>query len=269
MTDQAIDCTLLLGKDHVVFGEYAITAQAGGRTAAAISVGMDAFTRARAFKGDVDAPNEDAVLTLDEGERTLLAVADAHYGHEASHTLLQRLAQLERIPRNVLDLYRELRELAAPREPQGGGAGGGPGSASVSTLLVAIVDRGAGRCFGLCFGDSSLLVVGDPQKAAAVRHDRPQIFVTPEDPLSLHPARAVEFDLSVPAGATILAFSDGVDECCYREPARSVQAHDIEALLRETNDVEGLVAAVCELALTGVRGHPGGQDNIAIAATRF
>ena len=66
MAHETIECTLLLGVDYLDFGEYAVAEQAGGRSACAISVGMDARTRSSAFKGDHEVPNEDAVLVIDD-----------------------------------------------------------------------------------------------------------------------------------------------------------------------------------------------------------
>jgi len=267
MAHETIECTLLLGVDYLDFGEYAVADQADGRSACAISVGMDARTRSSAFKGDHEVPNEDAVLVIDEGSRTLLAVADAHYGHEASHVLLERLADIERVPHNVLELVDALRTIASV-EKNTSHESEAPGSPSETTLLVAVVDREAQRCFGVCYGDSTLVVAGDPRHPPIPRHSRPQIYVTPEDPVTLHPARAVEFDLAVPQGALVVVFTDGVDECCYRDPARSIQAPDLEAIAREHATALDFVASVTEAALCGVRGNPGGEDNIAVAATR-
>ena len=59
--------------------------------------------------------------------------------------------------------------------------------------------------------------------------------------------------------------SDGVLECCYRDPARSVQLSHLAQLWRESPREE-FVSNVIGLALKGVDGHPGGQDNIAVLA---
>jgi len=53
----AIERLVLLGVDHTVYGGLAVATQAGGRTAAGISVGGE-WVRMR--KGDLMVPNEDA-----------------------------------------------------------------------------------------------------------------------------------------------------------------------------------------------------------------
>ncbi len=251
---------LLLGVDYPTLGEYALALQADERTACALSVGADAATMARAFKGDAAVPNEDAVLAIDTGERTLLAVADAHYGHAASHVLLQELdARGSTLPRNVLELFDLVCAI--------GGTESDATDVSESTLLVAVLDRGRGVTFGVSFGDSSVVVAG--RAPAVPRNVRHPVYVTPRVAESLHPTRGVEFEFAVTPGELVVAFTDGVDECCYRTPEASLQPSDIMAVAVSAKmQPEAFVAGLTELALVGVRGNPGGQDNIAIAATR-
>jgi len=55
----ATERLLLLGVDHAAYGRLVVQAQAGGRTAAGISVGGD-YVRMR--KGDLKVPKEDACV---------------------------------------------------------------------------------------------------------------------------------------------------------------------------------------------------------------
>ncbi len=60
-----------------------------------------------------------------------------------------------------------------------------------------------------------------------------------------------------------------MNECHYREPATSVRPDDIaDTAAYVSFDPLETVRAVGELALAGVRGNPGGQDNIALIASR-
>ena len=64
-----------------------------------------------------------------------------------------------------------------------------------------------------------------------------------------------------------MAFTDGVDGCHYRRPETSVQPEDIHEIALATNmDPLETVNEVITLALKGVDGSPGGQDNIAMIA---
>ena len=63
--------------------------------------------------------------------------------------------------------------------------------------------------------------------------------------------------------------SDGVFECHYRRPLTSVTETDLLALAQDaTVDPAALTERIMNLAHTGVRGSPGGEDNIAVAVTR-
>src|SRR5262245_56865682 len=125
------EATMLLGRDHGAFGALTLHAQAGGRTACAISVGSDAPDGVRIFKGDLEIPNEDAVLVVDEGQLTMLAVCDGHHGHEASHHLIEALAA-NAVPRDPLALLALLARLSADPDLN---------AEAATTLLISIVDR--------------------------------------------------------------------------------------------------------------------------------
>ena len=83
------DC-LLLGRDHDECG-IATTVAVGDRAAASISVGGDPRSPSLQFKGSRYVPNEDALCIVDSGDRVVMAVADAHFGHEASHAMIDWL----------------------------------------------------------------------------------------------------------------------------------------------------------------------------------
>lgn len=247
----------LLGEHHLEWGLHAVKTTRGARSAAAISIGSDPDSPSMKSKGDPELANEDAALVLEDGPRTLLAVADAHHGHRASHDIISALAALDAIPGRSSSLGSAVREL----EPAHGE------DESASTLLVAVVDRAAGLCFGFSFGDSSLVRVSDSGAARInVRH---AAFVHLRGPDRIDPAEAHEFRFFCPPGELVLAHTDGVDECHYHSPATSVRTAHLGALFAETGtDVRRYANSLMELALAGVDGHPGGQDNVAIALTR-
>ena len=70
------------------------------------------------------------------------------------------------------------------------------------------------------------------------------------------------------AGDLLLAFTDGVDQCHYRSPVTSIQPGHIAAVARAASfDPLAVVQDLTALALSGVDGNPGGEDNIAIVAS--
>lgn len=248
---------LLLGRDHPGLDEVRRVGLAQGTTVCALSAGSDPFSPAMLSKGDPEEPNEDALLALDEGDLLLLAVADAHHGVESSHELLEGLAAAGRIPRSPDELQDLLARVPAL----------GPPSRSATTLLVAVYDRTDHRGFGLSFGDSSLHLVG-PERVRLV-NTRSHEFVSPRDPSTLGPDRGLPFHFRSRPGRLLVAFTDGVDECHYRSRATSVRPSHLKALFDETGPDPGTYAdRLVELALEGVEGHPGGQDNIALICSR-
>ncbi len=250
--------TLLLGEAFPALDRYELRRQAGGRTACALSAGSSAPSPKVTDEG---AANEDALLVIDEGARTLVAVADAHYGPEASHVLLERLALgADPLPPDPIALLELLRGLADPRESVG--------APSESTLLIALLDRDAGSGFGASLGDSTLVAVGAerPPRFLSRKNAR---YVRPWVPDSLDPRRFLELEFRLEPGELLVAFSDGVDECHYESPRSSIGPRHLQELwLRAGDRPEGFVRDLTELALAGIDGNPGGQDNIAVAATR-
>lgn len=247
---------LLLGSDHATWGEYSLATTAGGRSAGALSVGVDPTSPSMASKGDRTYPNEDAVLVIEEAGRTLLAVADAHHGHQASHELLSALStELIRVPDRP-DQLHALLEVLPVTEGQ---------DASSSTLLIGVLDRESGG-FGLSVGDSTLVMVS--AKEARILNLRRADYVNLRGPEALQPGWALAFEFDVRPGELLVAHTDGVDQCHYRHPESSVTPADLLKVFGKTGaQPREYTAALMELALAGVGGHPGGQDNIAIAAT--
>jgi hypothetical protein len=245
--------TLLLGRDHSAPGVVEVGVQRAGDTAFALSAGRS--------KGAPEEVNEDALLVLDEGPRTLLAVCDAHWGPEASHELLQRLDQrLPLVPRDSEALRAALAALVSSRSA--------PPTASETTLLIAVWDRASARGFGLSFGDSSLLLVGGDGPPQRVNRKTPT-YVGPWERSSLDPRRAHQFAFRAQPGALVVAFTDGIDECHYRRPDTSVRPEHLQDLLvASEGDPERFVRRLTELALGGVDGHPGGEDHLALVVTR-
>jgi serine/threonine protein phosphatase PrpC len=249
---------LELGRDHVAYGHYAL-GRLSSRMFWAISVGADRGSRSLAVKGDPEQPNEDGLLAVEVGDRALLAVADGHFGQQASHELLAELAaRVPPIPGAPEELAALLRGLAE-RDPA-------PDCASATSLLIVSYDRATREGFGLSFGDSSFAVVGAAGHQREL-HSPSAGFVSPERPASLNPQAADRFAFRVAPGELLLAYTDGINECHYGEPETSVTPEIMAELWRTTGgDAESYVRQLVELALAGVDGHPGGQDNLAVVA---
>ncbi len=263
------DETLLLGEDHPDYGVVEVRAQRDGASACAITVGTDPHSPSLRHKARADVPNEDGLLLVDEGARTLLAVSDGHHGHEASHGVLRRAAKLARdgVPGNPLELLELIHDCA--------GVDDGAGGSAAASLLIAVWDRETGRGFGASFADSTLVVipaatsldpwVGWNEVAANVRNAE---FVSPWIAESLDPRRAREFAFEAQAGDVVVAFTDGVDGCHHGYEVSSVRpSHVAQCWERAGGDVGVFVRGVMGCAMDGVEGNPGGQDNVAVAAT--
>lgn len=256
-TDPTRRPVLLLGRDHEEYGRVSVV-PVSEHTACAISPGADAEFAEKTQKVHV---NEDALLVLEDARHTVACVADAHFGREASEELVARLAEaLDPVPENPERLAAVMRQMAGVRTRSS--------ARSASSLVICILDRMFRQAFGLSYGDSSVVhvVPGElPQ-----RENRPTIsYVSPFDPASLAPENAEPFAFSPGKGDLILVFTDGVDECCYRDPDRSVTPEAMHAVVaRSDHEPETVARDLARLALTGVDGHPGGQDNVALIATR-
>ena len=257
---------LLLGEQHPRFDHFEVVTQAGGRSACTLCAG----SAATPCKDLGDSPNEDALLVIDEGARTLLAVADAHYGPRASHELLERLAlAADPLPTGPLALLELLPGLAdVPAGPAQAAEDESSRDPSETTLLVALLDRADWSGFGVSMGDSTLLVLGLEEPPRTINR-KDSAYAQACSPDSLDPRRARDFSFDMRPGELLLAFTDGVDECHYRSPQTSVQLHHMESLhIRTGGGPAALVRELTRLALAGVGGNPGGQDNIAVIATR-
>jgi hypothetical protein len=249
---------LLLGRDHEEYGAFNLVS-ISANTAATISPGSDVdYLRASKAKYDV---NEDAALVFEDARHTVMCVADAHYGRNASDALISTLADaLSPVPQNPAELDNVLRDLAEARTKDR--------YASETTLLVCIHDRLFRQTFGVSFGDSSLVHIDADGNATLVSEKTPT-FVSPTDPQSLRPSRAKHFALSPKPGDLLIAYTDGIDECCYRDPDRSITLDILGQTVTSCDaDVQAIARAITELALAGVGDQPGGQDNLALVVTR-
>lgn len=189
---------------------------------------------------------------LRDGSHWLFAVADGHLGHQSSHALLDGLQQLSQIPARLGPLSLALTGGDWIAETTGG-----------STLLVARLDTATGAVFGLSFGDSSLVVLGPA--GAQVRNPLNETYLRGGGPVQVELGRPFQFQLQ--PGETMLLYTDGVNECCYRDPYRSIGLRHLDQLYAEHGqNAESLVTALMDLTLAGVDGHPGGQDNAVIIA---
>jgi hypothetical protein len=253
---------VLLGVDHADYGVFTTLASPDGRAALALSVGGE---HVRIRKGDLPVPNEDAVAILQSPTHTLLAIADGHLGHWASHGLIETLAELP-VPADLLTFWRSLRLRIQPL-PDSADLPAGLHTAR-STLLVALINHTSHRLAGFSYGDSSLL--GLPLRQPAARlSTKNEHYVSPWLPDTFAPQRASQFEAQLHPGDLVLACSDGVDECHYERPDTSVRPDHLEALFRQHPDrIADLAAATLAMALRGVDGHPGGQDNAALAIVR-
>jgi len=251
---RAPESLVLLGREHADFGHVHVGTMSDGSIAAGISVGRARLVPSMRSKGDPRQPNEDALAVLRDEGRILILVADAHWGIESSHDLAAVLPdRVDRIPSDpdgLRTLFRSLRIDAPPTR-------------SESAVALAVVDRDRQRAFGLTFGDVSVVTV-DPEGAR--RRTMPSTdYVNPRAPGSLDPGRARGFDFELSVAQRVLVFSDGIDECHYRSPGTSIGPRHIHDVFARTGpDPETFTNSLMELALDGVDGNPGGEDNIAL-----
>ena len=240
---------LLFGRDHMRYGRVhheALTPD----VAAAISVGGSPTSRSMLAKAE---PNEDALAVIIADAHLIMAVADAHFGAEASHHFIQAI--VARAPTTAASLIDclEWALLADAETP------------SETTLTVVILERATGRGRGLSFGDSSAVII-DAEGARRLFEGN-AIYVQAGVPGATRLATQFEFTLEV--GALLALFTDGVDECHYRRPQTSIgMSHLHELFLSTRGDPVQFARRLGAKALNGVDENPGGEDNIALACAR-
>jgi len=246
----------LLGRDYDEYGSLAAT-NVGEWAAAGISVGSDLDSPSHRFKDDFYTPNEDALCVIEAGDWAGYAVADAHYGPESSHLFIERLHDLwiKVRPTDVQHLEQMVQFLRTGEAPK---------TESETTLLVVCYDRVERTGFGLSFGDSSFVIVRPNHETRAV-NDRNGRFVNLFDRFSL--VDGAPFRFSADPGDILLTFTDGINECHYRSPETSVGFDHIDGVVSISQEPLRIVQQLAALALSGVDGYPGGQDNIAIIAS--
>lgn len=256
--DPRLGRLLLLGENYDVYGAIAAT-RIGSDSAAAISVGSDPASPSGRWKYDRNVKNEDAICMIDAGAWIGMAVADAHYGPESSHMLISRLHDIWlKVPPTGPDHLAQMIEFLRTGDPAV--------TDSETTLLVTTFSRQSGTGYGVSFGDSTFAVVS-PARAPHPVNNHDHRFVTAAVPQSLR--RGSHFDFEATTGDVLLTYTDGIDGCHYREPETSVRPSHIAAIAEKVGyDPLQLVNDVSELALRGVDGHPGGQDNIVIGAVK-
>lgn len=257
-TDPRLGRIVLLGKD---FGNYGVVASTlvGTEAAAAISVGADDNSPSKRFKDDIRVDNEDAMCLIAAPDWIGMAVADAHYGPESSHMLIERLHKIwakirPSDPTHMAEMVEFLRQGDPAR------------TESETTLLLVSYDRHSRQGFGLNFGDSTFAIAGP---------DRPHRRINPQDHRFVATNQSgslrhgTEFFFSAIPGDLLMIYTDGINECHYRNPQTSMQDHHIHEAVQSA-DFEPLRAVnqVAQMALAGVDGYPGGQDNIVLGAAR-
>lgn len=256
--DPRLGRLLLLGEDFCDYGSMGST-RVGSNAAAAISIGMSEDSPSHQFKLDDEVKNEDALCVMEAGVWSAYAVADAHYGPESSHMLMRRLYDLwSKVRPKNLEHLGEMLEFLRTGEPAT--------TESETTLLVVVYDRLERTGFGLSFGDSSFVIAG-PGTSAVPLNGRDNRYVTARSRSSLR--HGLPFEFTASEGDMLLTYTDGIDECHYRSAETSVQPHHLlDITNRSGGDPQKVVSELTTLALRGVDGNPGGEDNIALIAAR-
>lgn len=257
-SDPRLGRLLLLGKNYGTYSAISSTA-VGSEAAAGTSVGADPDSPSHQFKHDDTVNNEDALCMIAAPDWIGMAVADAHYGPESSHMLMERLHDIwaKVRPKNV-DHLAEMIEFLRQGDPAE--------TESETTLLVTVFDRESREGFGLSWGDSSFAIVGSERSPWRINaHDNRFVATNRRGTLR----NGGPFDFTAEPGELLLMFTDGINECHYRNPATSVQEYHIHEAVRSAQfEPLDVVNRVISTALGGVDGYPGGQDNIVMAAAR-
>ncbi len=215
-------------------------------------------------KGPLPVINEDCALAFDDGRRVVHAVADGHHGHEASHRTVELLAGVLEDSAGLLTPAEalaalHLRWLEAEAEAEADG--------SRCTLALLSIDRAEGLLEGICLGDSGVFV-GNME--TGVRRVVPpnNFYVAPWDLGSQGIPPSAHFKVPVRSGDWVMTCSDGIHECRYETPDESIGTQELESLMiRAGRSPEAFVESALRLALAGVGGHPGGEDNLALTVS--
>lgn len=258
----------LFGEDHSDPSAYAMGAvglPSTGRplTSCSISVG-DVSVLSR--KGDTTVPNEDCLYAYDDGRYAVHIIADGHHGFEASHDFVEALAGVYDDRGPTLDPTEALELIYKAALVKTGPDSVVP--ASRSTLLIARLDRREGRLQGVNIGDSALFI--GSVETGVQRAIEPNTFYSApwESELLDYSSPSHSFSIETTSGEWILSCSDGVTECHYGNPETSIHPSDIESIMiRACGSPDAFVESLASLSLMGVRGNPGGQDNVAIIAS--
>lgn len=249
---------LMLGQDHPEYGHVA-QGRLGDDIGCALSVGSDPTSPSTAFKSDPDVPNEDALLAMAQGPWRLLAVADAHFGPTASHALLQAMAGWSEIPTTGEALLAGIGIALAQPGPEVLALAGH----SATTLVAAVIHVETGVGAGVSIGDSSAVALG-PTGARRL-NPKTDHYASPGQPEVA--SMTHHFAVEVPPGEALVLFTDGIDECHYRTPEKSIDLSHIEEIGHRARFKPRLIARTLAVrALNGVGDHPGGQDNLAVVA---
>lgn len=258
---------ILVGPEHEEL-EHVEIAELGPEIALALSAGGSGFSAGRMHKFDA---NEDGVLALRGDNAVLLAVADAHHGASAATDCLRALeSSTTAIPQSVRALRDHVASVVAAAMHVHSAFDAKPSACSL--LVVVLVGA---RVFGVSIGDCSAVVLrtmprdGESVPRATRLAPKRETWIFAASSADEICASAELFDCALEDVDVVLLFTDGVDECCYGRPDRSIQLADIAALFAETSretQIRERVALLAALALDGIRGQPGGQDNIAIVA---
>lgn len=229
---------MLLGRDHPDLGQVAI--ERAGRVAIAL-------TRGRHPKAyPYTDPNEDTVQAAVGGELVLMAVADGHHGHQASHLAIQAI---HHVSPDLAGLPPETAVAAAMTAAGDALAAATPERTSPATTLTVVAVRG-GEGAAAGWGDS----------AAALFHGRRAESLTVRQPAFVRAGGPVPpvGDLSTfPAspGDTVVVASDGLTDFVLQPWLRTLAG--VFAGLTDPGEV---VEAAVQAAGAG-----GGGDNLAVA----
>jgi len=217
----------LYGRDHTTLGEYEVVEVTPNL---AIGISMGRFPKAYPSTD----PNEDAVMAATDGEITIMAVADGHFGHDASHRVIEAiegsLSSLANEPEAALDALLATAESAVANV-----------SRARTALTVCVVGE-TGLAIGT-YGDTGYRL-GTKRRSPVVRGETG--FLGEPDAV---PAR-IQRDLSGLASMTVA--TDGL--------------HDFFSIERLAVSRDGAASAALQLIDGAFEG--GAGDNIAFALHR-